>query len=102
MEENVLSILQKRSDLLVNRRRQDIQDVIDECADRDKILDQTRRTRIVEREGRSRRRRELRNKRQSDQMKDDVHYEGQSSDDELLQSTRMKFQSEFGNQLLCC
>lgn len=74
----------------MNRRRQDVLDTVHECSD-DKG-DEGRQARIVERDGRRRRRRELRSKTTGR----NVYYEGQSSDDEILQSMKMKFQSEIG------
>jgi len=89
LEDGILSVLRQKSDLLIERRRQDIEDAVEECAGR---LDTVRQSRIVEREGRRRRRKERRSK-----LKEPAdYYEGLSSDDELLESTKMKFRAEFG------
>ena len=62
---------------------------MEECAGR---LDPVRQSRIVEREGRRRRRKEIRYK-----LKESAdYYEGLSSDDELLESTKMKFKADIG------
>ena len=52
--------------------------------------DQARQLRAVEREGRRRRRREKRG------IGGPTHYEGQSSDDELLKTNSDKFSAEIG------
>ena len=52
--------------------------------------DQARQLLAVEREGRRRRRREKR------EIGGPTHYEGQSSDDELLKTNRDKFSAEIG------
>ena len=53
--------------------------------------DQARQLRAVEREGRRRRRREKRG------IGGPTHYDGQSSDDELLKTSSDRFSSEIGN-----
>jgi hypothetical protein len=83
----------KRANFLIERRRQDVLDSMTECGAKDVVWDEERHSRIVEREGRRRRRREARAKSQGDGS---THYEGQSSDDELLQSTEKQFQGEMG------
>lgn len=73
-----------------------------ECSGKATDLDQITHARIVEREGRRRRRRELRSKKQPNV---EVHFEGQSSDDEILQSTKVQFESEKGEYTMlfnCC
>lgn len=85
--------MKKRSELLIDRRRQDLLDSMSDCSGKDIIAwDDERHSRVVEREGR-RRRREKRSKVQGNGS---PHYDGQSSDDELLQSTEKKFQGEIG------
>lgn len=54
--------------------------------------DEGRQGRIVEREGRRRRRRE---KRQRQEVVTD-HHEGMSSDDELLETDKIRFKKELG------
>lgn len=95
MENLTLAILKRCSELIIERRRQDIKDMANECTDKTLVCEETTRTRMVEREGRRRRRRELRSRVQGDT----AYYEGQSSDDELLESTKIKLQSEFGKLL---
>ena len=56
--------------------------------------DQARQLRAVEREGRRKRRREKRG------IGGPTHYEGQSSDDELLKTNSDKFSTEIGNLAL--
>ncbi len=89
MEDSILNVLKQKSDLLIERRRLDVEDAVEECAGK---IDPVRHSRIVEREGRRRRRKEMRNK-----IVDSAeYYEGQSSDDELLHSTKNKFESDIG------
>ena len=57
-------------------------------------VDQARQLCAVEREGRRRRRREKRG------IGGPTHYEGQSSDDELLKTNSDKFSTEIGNLAL--
>ena len=57
--------------------------------------DQARQLRAVEREGRRRRRREKRG------IGGPTHYEGQSSDDELLKTNSDKFSAEIGKNYTC-
>ena len=71
----------------------------DECSGKPSTLDQVCHSRIVEREGRRRRRRELRSRSQTKITSSDMHNEGQSSDDELLESTKIKLQSELGKYI---
>ena len=92
LEDGILSVLKQKADLLIERRRQDVEDAVEECAGK---LDPMRQSRIVEREGRRRRRRETRSKVMAESTE---YYEGQSSDDELLESTKMKFKAEIGEQ----
>lgn len=84
----------------MTRRRQDLLDSMSECGGKELAWDEVRHSRIVEKEGRRRRRREIQSKSQSTGSS---HYDGQSSDDELLQSTEMKFQGELGefSVILC-
>ena len=84
-----MEALKAKSSFLVNRRRQDILDSLEQC-NKDTVSGDAH-SRIIEREGRRRRRREYRI-----QAKQMSHYEGQSSDDEILQSMEAKFQSEIG------
>ena len=91
IEFKVQSIHSKRSHLLIKRRRQDVTDESEEC--RVGVAnDEGRQGRIVEREGRRRRRRE---KRQREESVID-HYEGMSSDDELLETDKIRFNKELG------
>ena len=98
VKECALNVLRARSELLINRRRQDILDMVDLCSSKDTTVDQDKHARIVEKEGRRRRRRELRNKNATNQVQ--FHYDGQSSDDELLPSAEAKFRSD--NGMLYC
>lgn len=93
IENSVLMSMKKREELLIDRRRQDLLDSMSDCSGKDIAWDDERHSRIVEKEGRRRRRRERRSKVQGN---DSLHYDGQSSDDELLQSTEKKFQGEIG------
>ncbi|XP_019855914.1 PREDICTED: PAX3- and PAX7-binding protein 1-like [Amphimedon queenslandica] len=89
IEVKVQSIHSKRSRLLITRRRQDVTDESEEC--RVGVAnDEGRQGRIVEREGRRRRRRE---KRERQEVATD-HYEGMSSDDELLETDKIRFNKE--------
>ena len=90
LEDRFLSVMKKKAELLIERRRQDVVDAVEECAGK---VDPARHTRIVEREGRRRRRREIRSRANVNLAE---YNEGESSDDELLESTRLKFQSEIG------
>ncbi len=97
LDDNMLNILKKRSVLLVDRRRQDIKDMAEECSGKVKLIeDESCRTRIIEREGRRRRRREMRSRACKNLITKDVHYDGLSSDDELLESTKNKLQNDNG------
>ena len=58
-------------------------------------VEQARQLRAVEREGRRRRRREKRG------IGGPTHYEGQSSDDELLKTNSDKFSAEIGTVCTC-
>lgn len=88
-----MQLLQYKSELLIDRRRQDVLDMIDICACETNIDKETY-ARFIEKEARKRRRREIRSKIAC-QVKP-VHYEGYSSDDELLPSTESKFQLDMG------
>ena len=66
---------------------------------RELVVDQERRLRAVEREGRRRRRREQRDRQP---VSSSVRYDGQSSDDELLESDRMNFSSKTSECYLGC
>ena len=90
LEKAVFEIEKKRSDIIMARRRQDLLDTIEECTLA--TSDPARQARVVEREGRRRRRREARQKAQ----RNVGHYEGMSSDDELLKSVENKLLSETG------
>lgn len=87
----MLACRKKRAELLMSRRRQDLLDSMSECGGKELAWDEERHSRIVEKEGRRRRRREIRSRSSGS-----PHYDGQSSDDELLQSTEVKFQGELG------
>ena len=89
MESSLLAALKAKSIFLIDRRRQDILDSLEQC-NKDTASGDVH-SRIIEREGRRRRRREYRT-----QTELTSHYEGQSSDDEILQSMESKFQSEIG------
>ena len=96
LEKSLHDVLKQRADLLIERRRQDVKDEAEECTNpgsviKDQEADQTRQLCAVEREGR-RRRREKRG------IGGLIHYEGQSSDDELLKTNSDKFSAEIGNQ----
>ncbi len=86
----------------MERRRRDVQDQSTECsqAGRAEPVDQTCQRRAVEREARRRRRREGREKGVSrgcaHLVSGATHYEGLSSDDELLETNRLKFVSDSG------
>ena len=96
LETSLHDVLKRRAELLVERRRQDVRDEAEECAVGSGVKvqsgpgDQTRQMRAVEREGRRRRRREKRG------LGGPSHYEGQSSDDELLKTNSDKFTAEIG------
>ena len=64
---------------------------------KDVAWDDERHSRIVEKEGRRRRRRDTRSKGQGNNS---AHYDGQSSDDEFLQSLEKNFQLEVGELLI--
>lgn len=96
IEYSVLALMKERAELLINRRRQDLLDSMSECSGKELAWDEERHSRVVEKEGRRRRRRETRNR----SGRYSPHYDGQSSDDELLQGTEMKFQSEIGMFLM--
>lgn len=66
---------------------------MEDCTGTSVTADDARQVRIVEREGRRRRRREARNKCQENISQ---YYEGLSSDDELLQSTENKLRTDNG------
>ena len=68
-------------------------DSMDVCSGKD--IDHARHSRIVEKEGRRRRRKDMRNK-----LPKAKNYDGESSDDELLQSEELKFQSEIGKFII--
>lgn len=96
LEKSLHDVLRRRADLLVERRRQDMRDEAEECSGGSGLKgqearDQARQLRAVEREGRRRRRREKRG------IGGPTHYEGQSSDDELLKTNSDKFSAEIGN-----
>lgn len=91
LEEAAFEVEKKRSDIIMSRRRQDLLDTIEECTLT--TSDPARQARVVEREGRRRRRREARHKAQGTLGQ---HYEGMSSDDELLKSVENKLLSETG------
>ena len=88
-----MEIFKGKSELLINRRRQDLLDMIDVVENT--TLDHDKHSRIIEREGR-RRRRGLRM-----QCEAKSQYEGLSSDDELLPSTEAKIQSDIGILFMC-
>ena len=88
-----MQLLRYKSELLINRRRQDVLDMIDICACKTNVGKETH-ARFIEKEARKRRRREIRSK--IDCQANSVHYEGYSSDDELLPSTESKFQLDIG------
>ena len=97
LEKSLHDVLKQRADLLIERRRQDVKDEAEECTNpgsgvKGQEADQARQLRAVEREGRRRRRREKRG------IGGPTHYEGQSSDDELLKTNSDKFSAEIGNQ----
>lgn len=77
--------------MLTCRRRLDVVDSMDGCSGKDFIVDQAKHSRIVEKEGRRRRRKDMRNK-----LAKAKNYDGESSDDELLHSEELIFQSEIG------
>ncbi len=76
--------------LRVERRRQDVRDMSAESAVATPI-DHTHRTRVVEREGRQRRRREARREKGVTN-----HHDGMSSDDELLETNIIKYKNDMG------
>lgn len=86
-------LMKKRAEVLIDRRRQDLLDSISSTSGKDIAWDDEKHSRIVEKEGRRRRRREARSKGQGSNS---PHYEGQSSDDEFLQSLEKNFQLELG------
>ena len=95
LEKSLHNVLKRRADLLIERRRQDVKDEAEECTIsgsgvKGQEVDQARQLRAVEREGRRRRRREKRG------IGGPTHYEGQSSDDELLKTNSDKFSAEIG------
>ena len=88
------SVLGQLTEIRIERRRQDVRDMADECVQATPT-DHTHQVRIVEREGRRRRRREAR--REGGVAR---HYDGQSSDDEILETNRIKFKNEIGMCML--
>ena len=95
LEKSLHDVLKRRADLLIERRRQDVRDEAEECSMGTGVKgqeggEQARQLRAVEREGRRRRRREKRG------IGGPTHYEGQSSDDELLKTNSDKFSAEIG------
>ena len=94
LEKSVHSVLGSLTELRVERRRQDVRDMSAECAVT-LPTDPTHKTRVVEREGRQRRRREAR--REKGLVN---HHDGMSSDDELLETNRVKFKNDIGTTSL--
>ena len=95
LEKSLYDVLKRRADLLVERRRQDTRDEAEECSTSSGVKGQdpgaqARQLRAVEREGRRRRRREKRG------IGGRPHYDGQSSDDEILKTNSDKFTAEIG------
>ena len=93
-----MGILRGKAELLISRRRQDVLDMVDICLGADINVCQDQHARMIEKEGRRRRRRDLRNKGTGNPLQ--LHYDGLSSDDELLPSNEMKILSETGKN--CC
>lgn len=87
-------IQKSRATTIMSCRRQDVLDTIDQCTNGEIKFDDVKQARIAEREGRRRRRRELRSK-----LGKNLHCEGLSSDDELLQSADIELQSEKGTYM---
>jgi GC-rich sequence DNA-binding factor len=86
LEERAMNLLQKNSEKLIERRRQDIRDQFEEISEKGKrtftdipIDNEKRNRRSTEREGRRMRRRKMREKLNMFE----VHYEGMSSDEEV-------------------
>ena len=90
LERTLHSVLGSLTELRVERRRQDVRDMSAECAGATPT-EHAHKVRIVEREGRQRRRREARRERGVVN-----HYNGTSSDDELLETNRVKFKNDIG------
>ncbi len=102
LEQSLLAVWRERAELLVERRRQDVRDESAECTQGGRV-DHASQRRAVEREARRRRRREGREKGVSRGCAHLVggatHYEGLSSDDELLETNRLKFVNDSGEPL---
>lgn len=94
LELKIQNVHQRRSSLLIDRRRQDMRDESNESMNV-KGEEEEQRRRSVECEGRRRRKRERREREGVQE-----HDEGMSSDDELLESDKIKFASELGNNNL--
>ena len=112
-------VRKEKANLVLERRRQDIVDMDRECAQTDaggcglaSVISMwclwvwpgtggsevtARQRRAVEREGRRRRRREKREK--AGQRERDEHRQGLSTDDELLETSRLKFDNSMGMPL---
>lgn len=95
LEETMNQSMKKKNDLIANRRQNDVKDETEEVsgrsvADSDRIANIKNR-RIAEREARRTRRRE---KRSQEPGGGANHFEGQSSDDELIPSDHSKFKAD--------
>ncbi|XP_065648625.1 PAX3- and PAX7-binding protein 1 isoform X2 [Hydra vulgaris] len=90
LESGMHSVLSSYAEKLVTRRQNDVKDEVEEISgkpntDNDRI-NNIRNRRIAEREGRRARRRESR--------KGAPHYDGMSSDDEVIPSERLRYEAE--------
>lgn len=94
LEDSMHQVLKKTSQKFMTRRQNDVKDEADEAStktmtnDSDRINNAKNR-RIAEREGRRNRRREKRM-----DSAESAHYEGMSSDDEMLTSDSLRFEAE--------
>lgn len=96
LETRVHSVLSSLTELRVERRQQDVRDLAAEC-NQTTPIDDGHKLRVVEREGRQRRRREAR--REKGVVN---HHDGMSSDDELLETNRIKFKNDIGELSFAC
>ncbi|CAI8017357.1 PAX3- and PAX7-binding protein 1 [Geodia barretti] len=104
LERAVRKVRKERADLLLERRRQDITDQDRECAQTNSVVQVpgsqevvARQRRAVERDGRRRRRRERRERGVGREKGE--HRQGMSTDDELLEMNRLKFEKNMTKAL---